>query len=221
MEQAFRFGPKVLAASSKTLVRSNDEGRTWQHVFSIPGKHYGSFGFLSSSVGFYVDESHRIFRTDDGGSTWSLETRADRELREALFLSEKEALVQDVPPPTPDNGKKPFLWTPLKTLRSTDSGRHWRPIKGPFGSLFGGYRLDHDHWWILAEPLCRFPAPGCDRQLWRTTDGGRHWDLILGSAVDPPLTFVSPKMGFAGSPASGLYRTTDGGLTWQGVVRPQ
>jgi photosystem II stability/assembly factor-like uncharacterized protein len=220
-QQAFRFGRTVLAASSDTLTRSDDGGRHWARVFSMPRRHFGSFSFVSPEVGYYVDSAHRLFRTEDGGSTWKLAHAHTGELQGVIYTTDREAYVVEHET-APDTGTKTKLHGTEELVRSTDGGVSWRAVRAPMmGGILGMYRLDDRHWWFLANADCTRRG-ACAEQVWRTDDAGNHWELIrLPKEITSGIvSFVSPSVGFAGSPAAGLYRTADGGVTWR-LVYPR
>jgi photosystem II stability/assembly factor-like uncharacterized protein len=225
-QQVFRFGRIVLVTDGTTLLRSEDEGRHWRKLTVLSGRRYGWFSFVSADVGFRTDDRHRLFRTDDGGSTWKLVAQKTPELQGVVFVSSSEAFVIDYGPPPPDDGMKHSSPRP-RLLHSEDGGKHWKVVEAPLEILTRIYSLDARHWWLFANANCTLATPCTSGQVLRTADGGRHWDLIrLPGTLDAQFaTFVSPQVGFAGSPATGLYRTDDGGVTWsyvyQGEVSPR
>jgi photosystem II stability/assembly factor-like uncharacterized protein len=218
IDQVFRFGRTVLATDGRTLLRSEDLGRTWRRAFNMPTGRYGWFSFPFAEVGFVADDRHRLARSEDGGSTWKVVSENTRELQGIVFVSSSKAFLVDYRPPPPDGGKK-HTSPPPALLQSDDQAESWMPVGERVGIVTGIHALDERHWWLFANTDCNpsgSPATPCKGQVWRTADGGDHWDLIqLPTALDAQtVSFVSPKVGFAGSPAGGLYRTGDGGVTW-------
>jgi len=217
-DQVFRFGATILAANGRGVTRSDDAGRSWRRVSS----RSGWFDFLSPEVG-YRAEGKSLSRTADGGVTWTPAARTDVDLQGVVFMTRNDAFVIDYgdPPPDPGDGKKHVSALVDQLEESHDGGEHWQPVVAPLmGSVLAMYRLDDEHWWLLAGVFCSRVAHTCASQIWRTSDGGRHWDLIrlprefYGSS----FSFVSPQVGFVKAGAGGgLYRTADGGVSWSYV----
>lgn len=198
-------------------------GRTWRKVFALPQRRRGWFSFVSPRTGFIADDRGQLLQTEDGGSTWKVVARKTRDLQGAVFVSAKEALLVDYGPPPPDDGQKHLEPSP-RLLHSDDGAKTWNAIDAPLQNITAVTALDVDHWWVFANAGCTFtkPKPCRTSRILRTADAGDHWDLIrFPRTLDVVAgSFVTPTVGFAGSPWSGYFRTDDGGVTWR-VVYPR
>lgn len=58
-------------SNSGIIMKSQDNGNTWRILSKFDSKIYSVY-FLNSLVGFAGGDSSRIFKTIDGGSTWTL-----------------------------------------------------------------------------------------------------------------------------------------------------
>lgn len=107
-------------------------------------------------------------------------------------------------------------------LRTTDGGRHWRPISVP-GHETRDFR-DVEAWDDQRALLLAVGEPGV---IVRTTDGGDHWTEVYrnetpGVFLDA-MAFWNERHGVAvGDPIGGSFlilTTEDGGATWRKVDR--
>jgi photosystem II stability/assembly factor-like uncharacterized protein len=216
VEQAFRFGPTVIATDSRRLVRSDDQGRTWTVISGLPLGAQGWFSFVSPEVGFLADRRRRLWRTEDGGAHWAVVAEKTRELQGVVFTSAREGLVVDWGPPPPDDGRK-HADPPEQLLHTDDGGKTWSALDVPFDNITAVAAVDSGHWWIFANTRCELSHPCRSTEILRTADGGGHWDLIrLTRTLDAvATTFISPSTGIVGSVWSGYRVTHDGGVTWR------
>ncbi len=174
-----------------------------------------------------------IFKTDDGGATWS-----------PIFDGQPVASIGSlaVAPSNPDivwagTGEtwiRSHISLGAGMYKSTDAGRTWTLMGLEKTGRIGRIVIDpHDPDVVFAAALGHSYGPQPDRGLYRTTDGGRTWQKVLfvdentgcsDIAMDPN----NPRILFAGmwqfvihtwaqesgGPGSGLFRSTDGGTTW-------
>lgn len=190
---------------------------------TFPG--FGSLMFLNSTDGFTSavhggTQGLGLYRTKDGGSTWS-----------AVHLP---GGAQEVGLPV-FSGRSGLVWavqassasaTPL-LFRTVDGGATWsaEPI-----------RMGNDA--VSADDIVNGTTAivvGMSGNVYATTDGGANWHVssptgsaqgLLGQNVITAVSFSSPQVGWAlmgpkgnamSSPA--LYLTTDGGQSWTEVAK--
>ena len=200
--QLARAGPKIVWAlgyrappSGTTryfLIRSADEGRSWQRMLKPAGLGIGATLSFPTSQAGYLADGRRLFRTRDGGRSWELVRTSGQDLRGAVFV-------------TPGRG---LLIRDDALYRSDDEGRSWKAVPViPSGRLLALSVLDPRHWWLETP-----------NYLLRTADGGRSWTAIRLEGFDPKsIVFATPSVGYARGFEGGLYRTRDGGRTWRFV----
>lgn len=171
---------------------------------------------------FAVDVHARLFKTKNGGESWTQVGRTRLALVD--FLSTNEGWAE----PWAGPGR-----IPTELLHTTDGGETWVRLPLPKGMpLFGMDFLDGERGWVgtifcprvvHVSPVPEKPRSGtrCGTRIQhlvlRTTDGGATWTAIRlpsSTGIGEGLQFVSSRIGF-----DFPYRTGDGGLTWRAIGR--
>lgn len=197
-------------------------------VAAAPPPFIQSVQMADARVGYLIGGRQtsivmRLYRTTDGGRTWSDVTPGD-----------------PLAPPTTAGPR--VVYVPVRVHgrivveRSSDGGASWRasaPIRdhspaGPAQVL----RVDDRHLFLA---LGEGAAAGSSAQsLWRSSDGAQTWRFVsrTGSPTVPRrpgvlpfgcdktgVGFATPTRGWASAACAGgpafLYRTDDGGRTWR------
>lgn len=60
-----------IAASQTGILRTLDGGHTWDTVLSLPQHYFRSVDFINENIGFAGSLDSLMFRTTDGGDTWT------------------------------------------------------------------------------------------------------------------------------------------------------
>jgi photosystem II stability/assembly factor-like uncharacterized protein len=222
------------------LLATHDGGKTWTRVTSYAGGQIVGIRFLSSRDGWVLADScqapcgvapAQLFRTDDGGVTWSelhLPDGANGPLS-----------VQRL------NANTAWVVTQGSIVITRDGGANWTAVANPchlpqpnLGSDFYGGPLDFvdaTHGWLGCTS--RNGGGGmAAKTLYQTLDGGFTWQLVgatqTASNKNPPgvgelseggtatdIHFFNATTGWLDldGPQSFLYHTDDGGRTWSAV----
>jgi photosystem II stability/assembly factor-like uncharacterized protein len=150
--------------------------------------------FLNGQLGWSVGAQGLIWRTVDGGQSWSKISTAVKTEAEELGLAQK-----------------------LRNMQPIHEAELLRPVRCRFETIFF---VDADNGWVAGG----FEYPFLERSravLLRTKDGGQSWNSVEGLVLPriSRMWFEDRLVGWAIGDASNLYQTgvfhtTDGGLTW-------
>ncbi|MGQ9896485.1 MAG: VPS10 domain-containing protein [Acidobacteriota bacterium] len=148
------------------LWKSTDGGETWQDLTRKPGIPKGVLGKICITVSpanpdrlwaSVEAEEGGIFRSDDGGATWT-RTNSDRNLRQrAWYFSRLQADPKDA---------NVVYALNVQWYRSSDGGRTFSPMPTS--------HADHHDLWIAPDNPERMII-GNDGGASVSTDGGRSW----------------------------------------------
>jgi len=240
----------VVGASGQTSVvfGTADGGRTWFRSESIAGAEpvavafTGDQGWLVESLGIAMSQNPvRVYRSPDGGRSWSLAARSARL------------------PGDPPSGSGLPLGCDKTGIAASPAGRGGQPGTGWItgfcpGSLADAVLVSRDggaHW---ASPTLPIPPSVCEQSgcdvaepqfagrstflvIWAypdqalllvTTDGGANWRTVImpaGAGPYPRVRFFGPADGIAisagpqGSIGRVFYLTVDGGRSWRPVAQ--
>lgn len=197
----------VEVGSSATLRRSTNGGRTWTTAALDPEvREITSSYFVTGNVGFVGSGSGRIYKTADGGKTWT-------KLSEVNYFPSNITLLYFL------NSRVGFARRGFSDLlRTTDGGLTW--------TLYTGSHLENITDMHFANGLVGM-AVGEYGVIYTTTSGGLSWTAIGAAATGGlyggsywyGVRFTSPTNAYVvGTGRQGtIIRTTDGGQTWQGL----
>lgn len=207
---------------------------TWEKLSTEPfsGKQ-DDIAFANPSRGWFGNGKGLLYRTDDGGNSWTKVWEQRGTFVRALgFLDESTGILGNV-----GVGSFPGVTDTTPLYRTVDGGRSWVPptIVGPTpigicaidvvraAFIDRGHRAEE----TVVHAAGRVGGPA--HYLW-SADAGLTWrsrDLSHLTAAIYDVKYLGPKTGFiAGSSdpdiskARGLIlRTDDGGNSWQEVFR--
>jgi photosystem II stability/assembly factor-like uncharacterized protein len=187
-----------IAGEIDSVFHTTDGGESWDahHIPQQDG--FRDIWFLDSLVGWAVGGTdylggRQLFRTADGGVTWSEVEKDNANLLSAVTFSH------------PRNGVAVGRFSTI--LHSDDGGQRWSEALEPSNDLYDIARVDVNRAW----------AVGADGAILRTSDGGETWEW-QESGTDVHLaavSFVDSLTGWAaGGPPPVLLHTQDAGETW-------
>jgi photosystem II stability/assembly factor-like uncharacterized protein len=197
-----------------TIIAASPAGAGW---ITLPGApmapqsclRHDDVCFMSPDSGWVVNGAGQIFRTIDGGTSWTLQATLPNYLRSVGFATRMKGWAGTL------------FGSPL-LYETEDAGVTWTPVTNiPDPQPLGICGL-----WVVNDSV----AYGCGRYdgppatMIKTTNGGATWtswdmDTIATSLID--CFFFDENHGFAvggsGSPNlrhATIVSTDDGGLTW-------
>ncbi len=207
------------ALSSTALQRTTD-GFTWQPI-ALPGvREARDIDFVDATRGWMLaqadqivgscpDYDEQIYRTTDGGATWTAlldggsPWRCQSGLSQVVFVDAARGWV---------------VGTNV-LLKTTDGGASWQAVNTTSYPFQWG-RVDFTdatHGWRIA-------VIGPDTQVVdRSLDGGATWELVLVTSTfyNPrfsALDFLDVNEGWVAAGQGRLLYTKDGGVTWSDSV---
>ncbi len=166
------------SGSNGVILRSADKGKTWQRLHVAGGDALDFRGIVAfnASTAYVMSsgegEKSRIYKTTDGGESWSLQYTDKRKeffLDTIACLSETHCFALS----DPLDGK--FL------LLNTTDGEHWKPL--PTGNMpaalpgEGAFAASNTCLLLSGEEIF-FGTGGRVARVFRSPDGGRTWNAV-------------------------------------------
>ena len=234
---------RVFIGSGDGIHRSVDGGRTFTQVMQVPvldSIESLTFHHANPKVIFAGAYISRVYRSVDGGATWS-PWRTGLPAGERAFVASagRGALVgmahhgvyrrtsSDHPwrasrkglvaphigavVVPPSGGSTVYAGTQRQgVMRSDDSGSSWRAA-GLFGRIVAALAVHPRNAAVVYAAT--------DAGVYRSNDGGRSWRRKLhvpGQGVtDVEISRSSPSTVYASTFEGGVFRSSDGGSTWR------
>jgi photosystem II stability/assembly factor-like uncharacterized protein len=170
------------------ILKTEDGGRTWSSILSLPYAKAKSIYFTNQDTGFVVGHmtTHSwagfIQKTTDGGKTWNSRAFTKiSDLREVQFI----------------NAFTGWVIGNQGMLKTSDGGQTWLEKPIGFGRFSSISFLDDSTGWISD-----------DNSIYGTKDGGETWgsQYVEAAGGDPiqSIHFLRPELGWA--------------VTWQGAI---
>ncbi|MFO0203652.1 MAG: WD40/YVTN/BNR-like repeat-containing protein [Alphaproteobacteria bacterium] len=221
------------------LYHTADGGETWTKVWDQPGTFIRALGFIDAQngflgnvgVGYYpnVTDPSPLYRTRDGGSTWTPVEAEGIGLVEGVCgidVLHQRRIFQGALRQTEIVHAAGRVGGPAALLRSLDSGATWRVIDL---SAHAGMILDVKFFSADVGFVCAASSTSIEEAnalMLRTLDGGQSWTPVYRSPRRFEncwkMSFPSRQIGYAtvqnyeeGATQRIVIKTTDGGATWR------
>lgn len=209
-------------------------GDHWETLNTEPYKgKRDDIVFVSREVGFYGTGKGDLFRTTDGGDSWSkIWSQTGTFIRAIGFVDAQNGWLGNV-----GTEYYPGVTDEVPLYETHDGGETWTPVDLGGAFVKGICSIDivqteHIHQGVL-EPRTLIHAAGRvggPTAIVRSLDGGAHWSVIdmsrdAGMILD--VKFIDSNVGFvfaaapAGAEVEGarILKTRNGGATWSAVYR--
>ncbi len=182
---------------SYTVVRSTDNGSTWNIVKRFPNSIVGKI-FIDSTGVIYIGDSSTLYRSTDNGSSWDTKSNmpgffAIRESAGIIYASSINQCVY-----------------------STDRGSHWSPI--PNATNIYLMDIDNNGSLYIVTLFQKF---------YKTTNLGTSWEQMQLPSINfiDQLYIANNNMIYIYTfndtlPQSQIYVSKDGGNSWQACSSP-
>ena len=231
------------------LFRTTDGGKTWHELSGL--RNHGSGDRWSPGAGglglhtvlldpkdanrmFIAISAAGVFRTDDGGKTWSPKNKGLR----SEFMPDPTAEVGHCVHRIAMHRSRPstlFMQKHWDVMRSDDGGESWREISGDLPTDFG-FPIEvhaHDPETVYVVPIKsdseHFPLDGKLR-VYRSKSGGNEWepltkglpqkDCYVNILRDATAVDAHDPCGiYFGTTGGQVYVSPDGGDNWTTIVR--
>lgn len=182
-----------------TIYKSTNAGLTWNQVYqtSIPSDWIYDLYFTAMDTGFAVGEAGRIYKTEDGGSSWTAQqVSLVNEFTAVFFPSDDTGYVVG------NSNSGPAIY------KSVDGGLNWIPqVTSASGTLNDVYFTNNMNGYCAGSEV-----------ILHTADGGVTWSDVSysGDNFEHLAVFCTNDSTCYVSGIS-LLMTTNSGTTWTNV----
>ncbi|WEK37127.1 MAG: YCF48-related protein [Candidatus Pseudobacter hemicellulosilyticus] len=192
LDLSFQDGAHGFAAGT-VVAKTTDSGKTWQKLSlgqADPLARLSFMQFFSKERGYVLDAGV-IYKTVDGGNTWTMHKYGTGQANTMFFLNEQTG----------------FASSASGLYRTDDGAATWKQLDVKGRLVPGIFFLDSLNGWI-----------GDMSTIQRTTDGGKTFQSQnVNTGVVFGLVFLDMDNGWAIDVKGRLWKTTDGGLNWQNI----
>ena len=229
------------AVGDNTILYTSNGGEMWQGAEIHYSARFNALAFPtekngqpSERNGWVVGNGGIIFRTVDGGSTWtSVDIPTSENLFDILFIDEQRGWITGKNGTILNTVNAGSTWTAQRSnttqwlnsisfaddttgwtvgsngfvLHTTDGGQHWSQKPFPASAtLYSVHFPETGQGWVC----------GAGGVLLQTADSGASWNYVMNSpnANLMDVAFVDPKNGWSCGWNGTILHTRDGGQEW-------
>jgi photosystem II stability/assembly factor-like uncharacterized protein len=187
------------AANSNNIVKTTDGGNTWTSIYYFFQRPWSCIEFLDSNIGFVGTEDGALYKTKNGGISFSI--------KHPVFSA---SVVQTFFTDTTNGYLLPGVGASSSyIMKTTNGGDTWTNLTTGYYSWFSSiFFTDSTTGYVVGGSL-----------LLKTTNAGASWvrDTLPTGWHLRYICFTDSLHGYAvGDTATQglIVRTTDGGITW-------
>lgn len=180
--------------SIQTILKSNDNGSTWNVIYDTLGPWLKSVFFIDTLKGFAVGESGVILSTANGGNTWAtVPSPLQRNYNAITFLNADTGFIA---------GGIPVDSCRRTILQTVDGGTSWTVLVDETGGILNDISF--------ADSLVGYVL-GDSATVLKTTDGGMSWMPVTvdtnlsGTETFNAVKFYNKNFGAVAGKAGFLY----------------
>ncbi|HXZ05667.1 MAG TPA: hypothetical protein VEH81_12600, partial [Ktedonobacteraceae bacterium] len=215
------------------VFRTSNGGTTWQEAMlptSILGVSQVQFvnaqdGWILASFGGEGAGSQmvNVFRSTDGGQTWSLVARAGSSSNSISLAGKKTGMGWISPTTGWITGTIAASQNTVWLYKTLDGGVSWQPQSLMLPAIQGIIITQPPVFFSATDgllPVTFYNSQGTSLDVYTTHDGGASWSSsTLLSNVGSSWNFLSMQQGWViGANGSTLYETSDGGQHWTSIT---
>jgi photosystem II stability/assembly factor-like uncharacterized protein len=189
---------------NRKMLKTTNAGQNWYSVSPGTIFNFKSLYFVDENTGYAIGDSiisssSSIFKTTNGGVTWTSRYFSSIELKSIHFTSSSVGYVSGIDRSSVNTGV---------VYKTTDSGNNWSLI----------YFDPTDYWGFksicFSDENIGF-VTGLGGYMHRTTNAGATWSKSQhGSATFYSVHFPSRDTGYIAGDAGSLYWTRNAGASW-------
>ena len=251
---------EIWISSKEKMWRTRDGGKNWKLIYDGGIAVYDitndivHFQFINSKTGWLLqikgvpvssatDFQMRLFKTEDGGDTWTgIAQPVSKNFNAFLFLDDKHgwavgSAIRRIPKnetrfirPRNIFMGKDALYAAI--YYTEDGGKSWRqqPIPSRPNTISDFSMLDAKHGWAWGDAGDFYFDNGRWKEInyneTKCSDRRIKVQRLEIDAGNPyigaeAVSFISPKVGWMSHSEGYLAKTTDGGRTWCDLINPE
>ncbi|RJR28367.1 MAG: T9SS C-terminal target domain-containing protein [Candidatus Latescibacterota bacterium] len=173
----------------------------WQYQYSPDLSYaFNAVHFPTASVGYIVGSGGVIYKSIDGGSTWTQQTSPTTNSLNDVFFRDA------------NNG---FAVGASGTIIYTSDGTNWS-VHAQSGVITT--TTINAVWFVGMNGWIGAGAASAACQIYSTSDGGATWanNVVTNPSLDlcTDISFASATIGYASVDRNGIMYTIDGGVNW-------
>lgn len=210
----------LITCDSGYVLRSEDWGQTWSGKRLDAELNIFSISVADSLFGLIHEFPAKIWRTADGGRSWSSMQIPVSMLPDGFGVSQVKAITSRFWLASLGEGKVNGDWY---IARTSDAGGSWTYTKAA-STVADFHMFDEQHGCVVQMGPQEDPTRERYADIVQLTeDGGRTWVTVLNEYITPAVglakvAFADRMNGIAVGASTKALRTTDGGWTWLPIM---